>query len=427
MPKISIIIPVYNVEKYIRKCIESVFEQSFLDWEAICIDDGSTDNSYNILKEFANIDNRIRIRKQKNQGLAATRNRGIKISEGDYLCFLDGDDYLHAHALEQLYKKASENQLEILSYETELYYEGAMKEKNNKDFYYYKKNRYEGIHQGRHFLKKMMDNNEYCDSACLLFIDHLWLGESDISFYEGILYEDALFCMQCLLKAEKMAHLPKRLYVYRVRENSIMTSDIYWKNVKSAVVLYREILRCLYVESKNDYELQKFMADYLSKIAWRIKFLDEYRIDNQDTIEKNNLDELFLISLEVGDYRREVNEEILLLGLEKLVEKSKEIVLYGNGWLGKAFFSFIKDRNLKDKVRCFAVSRLENKESEIEGIPILLIEDALQFDATIILSVIETDAKNSMIKKLKELHVNEYEIFDHYLYRALRHYQENIK
>ena len=97
--RFSIIIPVYNVEKYLRDCLDSVLGQSFSDWEAICVNDGSTDHSASILEEYASRDIRITVISQPNGGLSAARNTGMNAAKGDYVIFLDSDDWLEADAL----------------------------------------------------------------------------------------------------------------------------------------------------------------------------------------------------------------------------------------------------------------------------------------------------------------------------------------
>lgn len=105
MAKVSVIIPVYNVEKYIGKCIDSVINQTYRDIEIICVNDGSTDNSLNILRDYAQKDNRIIIISQENQGAAIARNNGLNNAKGDYICFLDSDDYVEYTFLETMYKQ----------------------------------------------------------------------------------------------------------------------------------------------------------------------------------------------------------------------------------------------------------------------------------------------------------------------------------
>ena len=106
MIKISIIIPVYNTEKYLKKCLDSIINQTLKSLEIICIDDCSTDNCLHILKEYQLKDNRIKIIEQKeNKGQGVARNLGLNIAEGEYIMFLDPDDWLELNALEILYKK----------------------------------------------------------------------------------------------------------------------------------------------------------------------------------------------------------------------------------------------------------------------------------------------------------------------------------
>jgi len=108
MPKVSIVIPIYNVENYVRKSIESVIYQTESDIEIILVDDGSTDSSGKICDEYASQDSRIRVIHKKNGGLSSARNAGVKIATSEYVMFLDGDDYLKNSAVERLYHTALE-------------------------------------------------------------------------------------------------------------------------------------------------------------------------------------------------------------------------------------------------------------------------------------------------------------------------------
>lgn len=107
--KISLIIPVYNVEKYLKRCLDSVLAQTFKDFEAICVDDGSQDSSHEILTDYAMRDKRIRIYTQENKGLSGARNTGLDAASGEWITFLDSDDFLPAHALETFMRVAEES------------------------------------------------------------------------------------------------------------------------------------------------------------------------------------------------------------------------------------------------------------------------------------------------------------------------------
>ena len=112
-PKVSVIIPVYNVEKYLRECLDSVVNQTLKDIEIICVDDGSTDNSLNILKEYAQKDDRINILTQKNQGSASARNTALSLAKGKYIGFIDSDDYISKNYFESLYNSAKKHNADI--------------------------------------------------------------------------------------------------------------------------------------------------------------------------------------------------------------------------------------------------------------------------------------------------------------------------
>ena len=108
MYKLSVIIPVYNVENYLRECLDSIINQTVKDIEIICVDDGSTDSSPDILKEYQNKDSRIRIITKENGGQASARNLGIKEAQGEYIVFIDSDDFIESEMLENLLFKVSE-------------------------------------------------------------------------------------------------------------------------------------------------------------------------------------------------------------------------------------------------------------------------------------------------------------------------------
>ena len=116
MPKISVILPIYNVEKYLRRCLDSVLNQTFTDFEAICVNDGSPDKSLHILEEYAAKDSRIKIVTQENQGLSMARNNGLKVAKGDYIYFLDSDDAIHPKLLEIAYTFASKNNADMVCF-----------------------------------------------------------------------------------------------------------------------------------------------------------------------------------------------------------------------------------------------------------------------------------------------------------------------
>lgn len=121
-PKISVIIPCYNVEKYLRQCLESVVNQTMQDIEIICVDDGSSDSTLDILNEYQKKDSRLQVITQKNAGAGAARNNGLKIAQGQYLSFLDSDDFFELDMLEEAYKSAEEYRADFVVFNSDQYH-----------------------------------------------------------------------------------------------------------------------------------------------------------------------------------------------------------------------------------------------------------------------------------------------------------------
>ncbi|MBA1325633.1 glycosyltransferase [Enterococcus faecium] len=128
----SIIVPVYKVEKYLRKCVDSILAQTFTDFEVILVDDGSPDNSGKICDEYAEKDNRVRVIHKENGGLSSARNAGIDVARGKYLGFVDSDDYIDEDMYEILYENLKIHDADISSVELIPFYGGRYKEKNKE-------------------------------------------------------------------------------------------------------------------------------------------------------------------------------------------------------------------------------------------------------------------------------------------------------
>lgn len=223
----SIIIPVYNVEKYLRACLDSVMAQSFLDWEAVCINDGSTDDSLTILEEYAAKDGRYKVINQPNGGLSAARNAGMDAVKGDYVLFLDSDDWLEPNALEVLASNLDGE--DMLCFTGRRFFESEGR--------YQIPDRLEN----RHYQSGMDYYNDnalaHRDFAFVCVVLRLYkrsfLLENGLRFKEGILHEDDLFTPQACYHAQKVSVIDECLYDYRVRANSITTT----KNMKRVVDL----------------------------------------------------------------------------------------------------------------------------------------------------------------------------------------------
>ena len=215
--KISIIVPIYNEEKYVKQCLESLINQDFDEYEIICIDDHSTDNSNQIVREFQKISNRIKlILHSSNQGLSSARNTGLKAAHGEYVLFVDSDDMLLDNALKIIYKNMQENELDILSFD--------YKQIVEKNVYapHYKKCAVLGeVCSGRESFCKHVELNDTRVMVWLRCYKRKFLMDNDIWFCKGIYFEDNLFYFCTQMSAVRTREIENILYVYRRHIKSI--------------------------------------------------------------------------------------------------------------------------------------------------------------------------------------------------------------
>lgn len=225
MDVISIIVPVYNTEKYLEACLDSLIAQTYENIEIICVNDGSTDRSGAILERYKEKDKRITVITQVNKGSSEARNRGLSCASGKYIYFIDSDDLLEKRALEYLYCEAETDQLDVLYFDAEAVFESPELEKKHSIYttYYTRKGGYGRVCSGEELFVHMIGNKEYRTSACLQLIKRDLLVSRRIRFYPRMLHEDNLFTTEVMLAAKRVSHRARPLYIRRVREDSIMT------------------------------------------------------------------------------------------------------------------------------------------------------------------------------------------------------------
>ena len=212
--KLSVIVPVYNVEKYLERCLDSIINQTLKDIEIICINDGSTDNSLSILEEYKKKDYRIVIINQKNKGLAVARNVGIEIAQGEYLAFVDSDDWINPNFLECLYDSAKENNCDIAVGNI---FRVPDRGKTTPFLQYKETKIYEDTNS----------KFEICDIPKMCYVwNRIYKREklikNKIKFIEGKVYEDVLFSHKALYYSGKLITVPDAIYYYFRHSNSIV-------------------------------------------------------------------------------------------------------------------------------------------------------------------------------------------------------------
>ena len=255
--KVSIVIPVYNVEKYIEECLESAINQTLNDIEIIVVNDGSTDNSLEKVKPYEKKYNNVRIINQTNKGLSGARNTGLRNATGEYIYFLDSDDYISLESMEYCYKKCKENDLDVLTFDAECFLdeEDAGKIDNmdiiSKENYERSKIIESKVISGEDFYNYSINKKAYKQPVWLYVYKREFLIKENLYFYEGLIHEDELYTIQVLIKSDRVMYIPKTYFFRRIRFNSIMTSKVKKKNIDSLNIICSEIYS-LYLQNKDD-------------------------------------------------------------------------------------------------------------------------------------------------------------------------------
>ena len=318
--KFSIIVPIFNCQKYLTKCINSLRNQTYKNLEIICIDDGSTDNSKQIIEEFSKQDKRIKLITQQNQGVSVARNNGIKIATGEYIMFVDADDWLDFNTCEILYHiLQNQNEIDIIWFQTRVW--------ENPHFSKYQKtpllkNKF------YRFSDKIFETYKSFTflSACDKSYKTSFLKQNNILFTHGIkCFEDGIFVTKVFLSNPQIYMLNIHLYNYLMNHNSVTHKNAY-DVLKMNLEGYYS-LQNMFSTSKVDFlDKVKIMSfDYfLNNICslWTNLYFSKYKQEYLDIL--NTIENAIKNLIE--------NNSDKLLGLQNL-KFNKQISKYHLSWL----------------------------------------------------------------------------------------------
>lgn len=237
-PTISVVIPVYNVEKYLDQCLDSVLEQTYTDFEVIMVDDGSIDSSHNICKLFAEKDSRFKVYRKENGGASSARNYGLKRAKGEYIYFLDSDDYIEKTAFWKMIICAVENKADLVFFEAKTIDDKGTLIAGKYDYH----KQYSSCNPVD-AMEEMIENKEFHVGTPFFFLKKELFIENNLEFKEGIMYEDMITAYQFFSLANRCAHIHEYIYTRRYRANSVMTSAKTEKNYISMATVYREVAK----------------------------------------------------------------------------------------------------------------------------------------------------------------------------------------
>ncbi|MDR3124507.1 MAG: glycosyltransferase [Endomicrobium sp.] len=320
-PKISVIIPVYNKEKYLKQCLGSVCNQTFKDIEIICVNDGSTDSSLDILKEYTNNDNRITIINQKNERAGVARNKGMEIAKGQYIAFVDSDDWIDLSYYEVLYASAESNKADLVrtSYIFE-YDDYSEKEKYFNGLFEKKRKRGEPL---------FLNVNEHPAISVNAIYRYNYLIKIMYTLTTGYHCNDIFFTAQATYFSQKTLGIDSNVY-YHIRCNvtnqlSVTTKDNLLERTKSLICCNRITLEFI---NSAKYKTRQDYVEAYARCLWRY-------------------DNFFYRSLIFDEFTEDLQKGLF----DNFVQAFKNFKYKKNIFLQKSYYAFVKSNNFNGYVK----------------------------------------------------------------------------
>lgn len=422
--QISVIIPVFNCENYIEECLASVCRQSLKEIEIICIDDGSTDWSYDVMQKYSEKDHRVHVLRQINQGAGKARNLGLKAAKGDFVIFLDGDDfYIDSSALEKMYDLCVAGQVKVCGSNLKLLRQGKMTDDPTlwelRD-----------ISRG----KVVLDYEDYqFDYGYTGFLfERRMLLEHKIEFPNYKRFQDPPFMVKAMYAAGKFVFSTVELYCYRVptmasRFDKIKTIDLLKGLRENLLFAYEHNLDKLFQKT-----LMRLEYEYYSIICHLIDIDDKEAMQllkDLNSIARNGLQQddymirplAFLLNdsqWEYDDYGQKIQEKVNSLPY---------IYIYGAGGLAGKFISYLRKSGLIYKVRGIIVSKRNRENTYFEGVEITSLDELEENAGSLIFIATGAIFHQEIINNLKKKGISDYYILDSTFLEELKEDNEIIE
>lgn len=361
---VSVIVPVYNVELYIDKCLNSIVNQTYKNLEIIVVDDGSKDTSGKLCDEWAQRDRRINVIHKENGGLVSARKCGIIVAHGEYVCAVDSDDWIECNMVEELYHIAENENVDIV---TSPFYGATMNDSKNE----FRVGRYDCIGDGYSFYSRMIyidDKNMtsiLSGSMCGKLYRRDLLEKCQLPVDDRITFgEDGACVWNCFLQADSVYISDRFFYHYEKRGESISGSreKYYWAKINLFYVYIREL-----------FEKHKYAEKLICQ-------LDKYIIEQR-----------YLANLDKVVPSKRVNKSFLVP--YEIIPVASRIVLYGAGMVGRAFYNQLRDSDFCVTIAWVDKNFLKYKEMGVVSIDELKDKE---YDY-ILIATSNEDVKSEMI------------------------------
>lgn len=321
-PLVSIIVPCFNVGKYVEACLNSVILQDYENWECLLINDGSIDNTFDLIKIFESNDNRIRVFTQKNLGLSVTRNKGIDYANGEFLFFLDSDDVLSSDAISSLISAFQNNDI-ITGIITNSSFSNHQITKISQ-LQHPVESAITFENHNFEVLKRTMETGLTPVAQNRLYRKD-FINENKLRFKSGIVHEDELWFFETMLLANNVKFIDQETYFYRVDNQGSITKNVSDRNLESYLIVMEEIVR-KYSRNQRFKIIANWYAVYIKKIFLDFAIRDRSKLSNE-----------VIIKLELA-----LKKSYIPLGKDNLLSKNNDLYYKTINQLSLQNFTVIK-------------------------------------------------------------------------------------
>ena len=260
---VSVVLPVYNVERYLAESVDSVLGQSYRNLEVILVNDGATDDSPKMCDRYAEQDDRVRVIHQENGGISCARNRGLDAASGEYVYFLDSDDYIVEGAVQKMVDKAESDELDVLLFDRIIVEKNGLPRQKQQ----LRTREYPGVHRGRVLFADMRENSDFRAHVQMIFMRRGFLLESGVRCIEGALHEDIPFSFLLMMQDGRCGVLPDPLLRKRQRPGSVMTTRQTIENVTGCLRGLEQMIR-YWIDHESDAKTDPAVREYILSHFW---------------------------------------------------------------------------------------------------------------------------------------------------------------
>ena len=400
MNKVSVIIPVYNVEAYLRDCLDSVQRQTLPEIEIICIDDASPDGCPAILDTYASSDQRITVvHLEENRGQGYGRNLGLSMASGKYVYFLDSDDMIEPESMEELYRKAEEEQLDGIFFDSRAVFESEALARRYASYPAGRKGDYpDGPSAGMVLFEKFIEQQEWTCYVQRQFWNRAFLIREGIRNPVRVEHEDEVFAFEAILAAERVRYWRKNFFIRRYRGESVMTSPPAPKNFYGYFMDGCYMDRFAHERGLHSTAIDRNLARIYEKILRYYRDLSpEYDLEALfRTEEEKHLYRFFRMSQNAWMHYGMLSDK-----LKEQAHKSRHLYIYGAGVLAGQVFTALAMQGFV--IEGFLVTAAEGNPAALHGRPVIPLSEAgTPAEGTLVIEAVTDGYREEISRNLSE-------------------------